>query len=132
MGGSMTTLESSAAITALPDIRPIGFDRPVAAALPAALECLVTRVRPRKILLFGSYAYGTPTPDSDVDLLVVLESPLPFIERQTLVSEALCPRPFPVDLLVVTPTELSERLASGNYFFVEITRRGRVLYEQPE
>ncbi len=128
----MATSDGVAPVVTAPDLIPIGFDAPVAATLPAALERLVARVRPRRVILFGSYAYGRPTPDSDVDLLVVLESPLPFLERQALVSEVLYPRPFPVDLLVLTPAELAERLAGGNRFFAEITRRGRVLYEQSE
>ena len=67
----------------------------------------------------------------DVDLLVVAESDLPYIERHVWVSEALYPRPFPIDLIAVTPAELAERLVGGNQFFAEIVRLGQVLYERP-
>lgn len=113
------------------DVIPTGSTEPVVATLPDALRRLVAKVRPESVILFGSYAYGIPTPDSDVDLLVVWETTLPFIERHVQVGETLCPRAFPVDLIVLTPSELAERLASGNHFFVEITRRGRVVYERP-
>ena len=120
----------SPAIVAM-DVIPIGSVAPVTATLPAAIERLVKAVRPERVILFGSYAYGAPTPHSDVDLLVVLESSLPFIKRHVQVSETLLPRLFPVDLIVITPTELAERLASGNQLFTEIVQRGRVLYERP-
>jgi predicted nucleotidyltransferase len=113
------------------DVIPIGSAEPVAATLPAAIARLVKEVRPQQVVLFGSYAYGAPTPHSDVDLLVVLESSLPFIKRQVHVSKTLLPRLFPIDLIVVTPAELAERLANGNQFFTEIVQRGRVIYERP-
>jgi len=125
---------SASRITAWPivqtDVIPIGSSAPVAETLPAVIERLVAEVQPERVILFGSYAYGTPTPDSDVDLLVVLESPLSFVERHVLVGKSLCPQPFPVDLMVVTPAQLAERLAIGNQFFTEVVRNGRVLYER--
>jgi uncharacterized protein len=113
------------------EVTPAGFAAPVAATLPAMLERLVTRLRPHRVVLFGSYAYGRPTPDSDVDLLVVLESALPYAERYRLVSDIFWPRPFPADLIVLTPDEVEQKLAGGNPVLTEIMRRGRVLYEHP-
>lgn len=58
----------------------------------------------------GSFAYGKPKPDSDVDLLVIMESDKSAHARSVQISEILYPRPFPVDMIVRTPAELSERL----------------------
>ncbi len=46
-------------------VRPVGFP-PVARTLPGAIERIVSELKPEKIILFGSYAYGNPTPHSDV------------------------------------------------------------------
>lgn len=96
-----------------------------------AARKIAAALRPDKIILFGSFAYGKPTPDSDVDLLIVMESNVHPHERFRQVSELLYPRPFPVDIIVRTPAELRERLALGDCFFREITQKGIVLYERP-
>lgn len=81
-----------------------------------------------RVVLFGSYARGVATADSDVDLLVVL----PFEGRSVNQSVAmrLKLRPaFPVDLVVRTPETVRERLAMGDGFMREILEEGKVLYE---
>ncbi len=108
------------------DVAPTGF-RPVAETLPGVIERLVAALNPHKIILFGSYAYGHPTPDSDVDLLVVWDTDLPPRERVKAVSRLMYPRPFPVDILVKTRAELESELPR-NFFLREIVTRGRVLY----
>jgi predicted nucleotidyltransferase len=102
---------------------------PISETLPAAIENLIRRVQPEKIILFGSYAYGNPTPDSDVDLLVIWDTDKPRRERVVEVSLSLYPRHFPVDILVKTPQELEEELPH-NFFLGEIIKRGIVLYER--
>ena len=96
-----------------------------------AIQRIVQVVHPEKVILFGSFAYGHPTPDSDVDLLVIMESRQNAHARSTQISEILYPRPFPVDLVVRTPQEIAERLALGDCFFQEIMTKGQVLYERP-
>src|SRR5215211_4000518 len=105
------------------EVRPVGFP-PVAETLPGAIERIVSELQPKKIILFGSYAYGTPTPDSDVDLLVIMETTAPHVERYLSVSRLLRPRLFPVDILVRTPEEIERALGSGNFFIEEILSRG--------
>ncbi len=81
-----------------------------------------------KVILFGSYARGTPAPDSDVDLLVIG----PFTGRSvdTSVAIQMKLRPgFPVDLLVRTPEKIRERIELGDTFMQEVLSQGRVLYE---
>lgn len=95
-----------------------------------AAQKIVDAVHPEKIILFGSYAYGTPNDDSDVDLFVVMESNQSIRARTIQLSEILYPRPFPVDILTRTPAELKERLEIGDCFFKEIVTKGKVLYER--
>ncbi len=109
---------------------PLGCERQVSETLPAAVERIVEELQPEKIILFGSYAHGTPTPDSDVDLLVIMETDAPSKERSWAVSRLLLPRPFPVDILVRTPQEIERALARGDFFIREIITHGRVLYER--
>ena len=102
-----------------------------AAKIRKAAQKIVDEVDPEKIILFGSFAYGEPTPDSDVDLLIVMKSRLRPHARTVLVSEVLNPRPFPVDLIVRTPAEVEERLRVRDCFFEEILSKGKILYERP-
>jgi len=112
------------------DVRPAGFP-PVAETLPSAIELIVSKLKPEKIILFGSYAYGNPTPDSDVDLLVIMNTRAKEIDRYVAVSNLLYPRQFPVDILVRTPKEIeAEARKKGNFFMREILKRGTVLYER--
>jgi predicted nucleotidyltransferase len=84
--------------------------------------------QPEKIILFGSHAYGKPTPESDVDLLVVMDFEGRPIE-QTLKIERELDIVTPVDLLVRTPEEVIARLEDGDMFMVNIFWRGKVMYE---
>jgi predicted nucleotidyltransferase len=103
----------------------------VAETLPGAIDRIVTELKPEKIILFGSYAYGIPTPDSDVDLLVIMKTKAKEIDRYVAVSNLLYPRQFPVDILVKTPRELNAEIGKrGNFFMREILKKGKVLYER--
>jgi uncharacterized protein len=103
---------------------------PVTEALLAeTVQRIVDIFQPRRVVLFGSYACGEPTPDSDVDLLVVMESDEPMAQRIMRVAEVAQVRFLPMDLLVYTPGEIEERLAGGDGFLGEIVSKGRVLYQ---
>ena len=113
-------------------MNPTGFP-PVAETLPKAVERIVTALKPEKIILFGSYAYGNPTHDSDVDLLVIMETKGKHKEIHRAVSMLLYPRQFPVDIIVKTPEEIEEAMKGGkdNGFFIrEIVKKGKVLYDR--
>ncbi len=90
---------------------------------------IADRFDPEKIILFGSHAYGNPGGDSDVDLLVVMPFDGSSHHKAVEIKSAL-PRPFPLDLLVRTPEELSKRVAMNDFFVKEIFERGIVLYER--
>jgi uncharacterized protein len=85
------------------------------------------RFRPERIILFGSYAYGTPHVDSDVDLLVVMSARNEI--DQSIRIRWTVPAPFPMDLLVRTPKNLAWRLAEGDWFLREVVSQGKILYE---
>lgn len=95
-----------------------------------AAQKIADELHPEKIILFGSFAYGKPTPDSDVDLLIIMESKERWTRRHIRVSKVLDPRPFPVDIIVRTPAEVKERLAFGDFFIKEIIDKGIVLHER--
>ncbi len=86
------------------------------------------RFAPEKIILFGSYAYGTPHADSDVDILVVMPA-RNQIDQACRIDDAFDP-PFPLDLIVRSPKNLAERLADGDSFLSEVMSKGKILYEK--
>ena len=100
-------------------------------SIRAVADKIARRFQPEQIVLFGSYAYGTPRPESDVDLLIIMDSPLRSRQQRLEISRALSPRPFPLDIVVRTPEEIKDRLALGDPFVREITTRGKVVYERP-
>jgi predicted nucleotidyltransferase len=111
-------------------VQPLGFAPVTEEVLQAMVHRLVIGLHPCKIILFGSYGYGTPTLDSDVDLLVILDTPARPVDRYLRVSRLLRPRPFPLDLLVKTPEEITQALKRSDAFIREIIVQGRVLYER--
>jgi predicted nucleotidyltransferase len=88
------------------------------------------RFHPDKIILFGSFAYGTPHEDSDVDILVIMPA-RNQLDQAVKISLAIDP-PFPLDIIVRTPHAMRWRLAEGDFFLKEITSRGKVLYEKAD
>ena len=116
--------------SSLASVTPIGSSQAVDQSLPAAVDRIARALYPEQIVLFGSYAYGRPTPDSDVDLLVVMDTDAPATERFLAVSRLLRPRPFPVDILVRTLQEIARALEKGDSFITEIMTQGKVLYER--
>ena len=112
-------------------IVPRGLGQQVSETLPQAVERIVRELQPEAVILFGSYAYGAPTPDSDVDLLVVMETDASPRDRHLAVARLLRPRLFPVDILVRTPDEIRRSLGQRDFFLQEIFEQGKVLYERP-
>ncbi len=88
------------------------------------------KFQPDRIILFGSYAYGTPHEDSDVDILVVMPA-RNQLDMAVRISLTIDP-PFPLDIIVRTPKEMKWRLEERESFLTEITSRGKVLYEKED
>lgn len=93
-------------------------------------DTLVERIKPEKVVLFGSYAADRATPNSDIDLLVILESDLRRDKRQEAISRALRPRYFPIDILAYTPAEVRACIADPHSFLNHILKTGKVLYDR--
>ena len=94
------------------------------------VDKLLAGYAPQKVILFGSYAYGSPRPDSDIDLLIIKKTGERFIDRWVTVRRLLSDpgRTVPLETLVLTPQEVSNRLAVGDQFLAEILEKGEVLY----
>jgi uncharacterized protein len=96
--------------------------------IQAFSQQIAEKFQPERIILFGSYAYGQPTEDSDVDLLVIL----PFEEMP--VQKAIAIRQqvrssFPLDLMARTAEQIQQRLEMGDFFIQDIMEKGHILYE---
>lgn len=90
----------------------------------------VKAVDPDKIILFGSYAYGKPKKDSDIDILIVMKSHLPRHKRSIEVYDALRGLIIPKDIVVYTPEEIKEWEDVPQAFVTSIIKRGRIIYEK--
>jgi len=90
---------------------------------------IAKRFKPEKIILFGSYGYGSPKKNSDVDLLIIIDSKKRPVDLAIQIRSEI-PAPFPVDLLVRTPEQIEERLSMDDFFIKEIVTRGKVVYEK--
>jgi predicted nucleotidyltransferase len=90
---------------------------------------IVQEFQPEKIILFGSWAWGEPTEDSDVDLFVVKET---TDNRKTAreIDGSIFPRPFPMDLFVYTPKQLKKELSFEEPFITKVSKKGMLLYEK--
>ena len=91
---------------------------------------IVDAFDPRRIVVFGSRARGDAGPESDLDLLVEMESDLPAAERIRAVNRLFTPREWSMDVVVFTPGEAAEQRASRNSLIQTAEREGMVLYER--
>ena len=96
--------------------------------IQATCDDIVREFAPLQVILFGSHAYGTPTEDSDVDLLVVMDIPKSeFLNKAIEIRQRISYR-FGLDLLVRSPEEIVYRISYNDWFFREITEKGELLY----
>ncbi len=98
--------------------------------LDALIRKIAVAYRPKQIILFGSYAYGKPEADSDVDVMVVM----PFKGRPAFKAAEILHEikpSIPVDLIVRSPAQIRNRLALNDFFIREVIDKGKVLYENP-
>ena len=98
------------------------------ASISQIVHSIADRFHPQKIILFGSYAYGSPRPESDIDLLVIMDTTLKLSQQAIEIRQYLNPL-FGLDLIVYTPEALNRRLALGDSFLQEIIAKGEILYE---
>jgi len=98
-------------------------------ALEQILAVLRADYQPEKVILFGSMADGTVSEWSDIDLLIVKNTSLPFMQRLRKVA-LLCRASVGVDYLVYTPEELAQMENEKNPFILDVLQTGKVLHER--
>ncbi len=92
-------------------------------------EKIKREYKPEQIILFGSYAYGKPTKDSDIDLFIVKETNKRRIDRFCEVRKIIRDiKGISIQPVVLTKKELKERLKIGDDFIKEILEKGKALY----
>jgi predicted nucleotidyltransferase len=97
-------------------------------AIDQVVEQIVEKFKPQKIILFGSYARGNPRPESDVDMLVVMNTKLKDVRQAIEICQQIDYR-FGLDLIVHTPKYLMERVKRGDWFLRDVLKEGKVLYD---
>jgi predicted nucleotidyltransferase len=94
----------------------------------ALVKLIAEKFDPEEIVLFGSHAYGKPHAWSDVDLLVVMDTPKGEMDAILEVADSLPHLGFRVDIIVRSRAVLEKRKKLGDWFLREITKKGKVLY----
>jgi predicted nucleotidyltransferase len=117
----------------VPYVQPYRYPSPnipMSAIRRFALQ-IAERFHAEKIILFGSYAYGRPHNESDVDLMVIM--PTRNAIDQAIRIELAFEWPFAVDVHVRTPQQIKLGLKEGDcdWFLREVMEKGKVLYEAP-
>ena len=111
-------------------VAPVGFPPVTRGQLRKVGEKIAGLPGVERVILFGSYARGNPTPDSDVDLLVIWKTRHPLLECRMRISTLFLDRSFPMDVVVRTPRQMRESLAGFDPFIQEVQSSGKVLYEK--
>jgi predicted nucleotidyltransferase len=96
----------------------------------ALAKHIAEKFQPEQIILFGSHAYGNPQPWSDVDLLVVMETPKGELESSLEIHKSLPPIKFGLDIIVRSRSVIERRKKLGDWFLIDITEKGKVPYER--
>jgi uncharacterized protein len=97
--------------------------------LEELVDRLVKGLNPEKIILFGSYAYGEPTEDSDVDILVIIpNSDEPRYRRARQAHKALRGIGIPKDIIVMTREEVERKAIVPSSLVSQVLRQGKILY----
>jgi len=96
--------------------------------IQATCDDIVREFAPLQVILFGSHAYGTPTEDSDVDLLVVMDIPKSEFRNKAIEIRQRISYRFGLDLLVRSPEEIAYRVSYNDWFLREITEKGELLH----
>ena len=97
-------------------------------AIDQVVEQIVEKFKPHKIILFGSYGRGKPRPESDVDMLVIMDTQLKDIQQAIQICQQIEYR-FGLDLIVHTPKYLAQRVKMGDWFLRDVLREGKVIYD---
>ena len=100
-------------------------------AIRAIAQHIGEKFDPEEIILFGSHAYGKPTAWSDVDILVVMDTPKgEEFEKSLEIRKSLPSLTFGLDVVVRSRKVIERRKKLGDWFLVDVTEKGKVLYER--
>ena len=92
---------------------------------------IVKEFNPQKVVLFGSYAWGSPKKNSDIDLFIVKDDAKKNTREMAIdIDGMLLPRTFPIDIIVCKPAQVEESLKDKNMFITKIITKGKTLYDQ--
>ena len=80
------------------------------------------------VVLFGSYARGNPSENSDVDFLVIAPSDQPRFKRSRKLYQLFNPYPFGMDILVYTPEEVEQDGSNPLSFVASVMKEGKIVY----
>lgn len=86
-------------------------------------EKIKLKFNPQKIILFGSFGYGTAKKGGDIDLLIIMDTDIPVREQAFLIRRELKVST-PIDIIVRTPKQVEERIKLGDFFIKEIMQKG--------
>lgn len=98
--------------------------------LKEAVRRIIEKFNPEKIILFGSYAYGQPTADSDMDLMVIMNTEEKPHKRAVPLRKALKGIGVPKDIIVKTPEEFDRFKNIVGTVIYPAAHKGKVLYER--
>jgi predicted nucleotidyltransferase len=114
--------------TGYPTQQPFKRKRIPMRTIREVAKLVAEKFDPEEIILFGSHAYGKPDSSSDVDLLVVMETPKGEFKTIMEISDSLPVLPFRVDIIARSRAVINRRKNAGDFFLREITKKGKVLY----
>lgn len=101
------------------------------AEIARVVASIAETVRPRRIVLYGSWAYGTPTAESDVDLMVEMDGPGSPHDEGRRIQQAISSLPSRrVHVVVFTPKQVRRDLREHSFFMRDIMLKGIALYER--
>ena len=100
--------------------------------IDGVVQAIAENFSPEKIILFGSYVTDNPDKDSNLDLLVIMDSDLPRYERSVPMKMLFRPYPCAMDILVFTPGEVEYWNGTVNHIITEVFRTGKVVYERKQ
>ncbi len=100
----------------------------VQAHIQRLCKSIVEKFRPQKVILFGSYAHGSPTYDSDIDLMIVMPYSGNELDKMVEVRRVLDSE-IPLDVFVKTQEQIDDCIAMEDVFVANIIKNGKVIYE---
>jgi len=105
------------------------MDREIKEEIKKIIDQIKDKYKPKKIILFGSFAWGKPNKNSDIDLLIIKDTKKDYYQRIPEVRSLLHNIDRAFDILVMTQKEVTKRLKLGDFFIEDILKKGKVIYE---